>query len=477
MRNTFTTLALCFVLATSLFAQERSRRTTEGTTSGSSNTEGRRSSNGSTERRRDEPVNDTARPSTSTNTTESGRGRRTDRNNEGSRTRSTPPNNDGNGRSRRGEANNNHDTQTTPSENRERPRNNTYPSAPSQDERARGRGRDGTHPMPPPTTQPNPPNNQNTGGWNREDGRWGDRDHNRYERDRNYNNYRDRYQDRYRQYSYNNGYYHNYNNWYDSWWYNQHRSSWSHTFVFNQYVTLDGGWSSRWDSELQVRTTLRQRTNRYSRNADLEFDIERIQIYENGRYLGEVRSLPYNFSRVKASVSRNGQPRFENMIYLLGSPDEGFELMNSDFNNSYLSSWFRNRRAQIASIDLRSRRVRTTYRSQFLNDVYNDYVSIPLVPESDNYGLGYATSDWDYYDNGGYYNDSYRSNSNRNNNYDNDAIYGRAASTGENTNATRQDRAPELPRIFKQEQQEEVNAGSQNLRVNRRVEIERDNQR
>lgn len=197
-------------------------------------------------------------------------------------------------------------------------------------------------------------------------------------------------------------------NWHRPIWNDRNRSSWRSTYTFKQYVFVDDGWDYN-GSELEVRTKIRQTTNRSSYSqAYVEYEIDRIELYQDGYFLGSVTNIPRYLSRVTASVSPGGSIYFNNMTYLVGDPYAGFELINSRYTDAYyVGAMARDRSLRVGVLDLRARRVFEVRNSDFIGDgsYYNNAI-VPLVPENDDWGFGYTVAGFDYRDDWYYDRDS-----------------------------------------------------------------------
>ncbi len=191
------------------------------------------------------------------------------------------------------------------------------------------------------------------------------------------------------------------------------RRAWSPRYRYRQVVTIDAGYGGRyWDSRLDVRTTYRQRVRHATgREALLDLDIESIELYQDGRYLGRVTRIPEYLSRVQARVHRNGRITFDRDVFVVGSREVGFELVaTSRYDGYVLSDWRRGDDFDVARLDLRRNRVQRVRESRFFDPYgYSGYAPVSVLPEDErwlgDYGA-YAPStyayDDDFYDDYGY---------------------------------------------------------------------------
>lgn len=182
---------------------------------------------------------------------------------------------------------------------------------------------------------------------------------------------------------------------YDRYW----GSSWSPVLRYRQRVRVESdrryGYGS---SVLDIRTSYRQRVSGgYSSGDRVEVRIERIEVYQDGRYLGYVDyyDLPRDFDHVTATRMRNGELRLDDDLLLVGEASVGFELIRFDGNDFY-GSW--RRQYDALSLDLRrSSTRRVGYSRLFDPYAYRGYVPVSIVPDLQDDFYGY---------NGGYYGQS-----------------------------------------------------------------------
>lgn len=196
---------------------------------------------------------------------------------------------------------------------------------------------------------------------------------------------------------------------YDRYW----GSSWSPVLRYRQRVRVESdrhyGYGS---SVLDIRTSYRQRVSGgYSSGDRVEVRIERIEVYQDGRYLGYVDyyDLPRDFDHVTATRMRNGELRLDDDLLLVGEASVGFELIRFDGNDFY-GSW--RRQYDALSLDLRrSSTRRVGYSRLFDPYAYRGYVPVSIVPDlqDDFYGYngGYYGQSGSGYDQPGYSRDGY----------------------------------------------------------------------
>lgn len=182
---------------------------------------------------------------------------------------------------------------------------------------------------------------------------------------------------------------------YDRYW----GSSWSPVLRYRQRVRVES--DRRYGSSvLDIRTSYRQRTSGGYNGERVDVRIERIEVYQDGRYLGYVDyyDLPNDFDHVTATRMRNGELRLDDDLLLVGEASVGFELIRFDGNDFY-GSW--RRQYDALALDLRrSSARRVGYSRLFDPYAYRGYVPVSVVPDfqDDFYGYGQPG----YYGQGGY---------------------------------------------------------------------------
>ncbi len=196
-------------------------------------------------------------------------------------------------------------------------------------------------------------------------------------------------------------------------WEQRYRRAWSPRYRYRQVVHVESGYGrDRWTSRLEVRTTYRQRVRHASRNrAELDLDIEAVELYQDGRYLGRVNRIPNQIGRVQATVRRNGRISFNRDVFVVGSREVGFEIVATRaYDGYFLSDWRRDDDLDVARLDLRRGRAERVRYSRLLDyDGFRGYAPVSLLPEDERW-LGdygpYAVStyayDDDFYDSYGY---------------------------------------------------------------------------
>lgn len=193
-------------------------------------------------------------------------------------------------------------------------------------------------------------------------------------------------------------------------WEHRYNRGWSPMYRYRQVVHVDAGWGrhSR-RSQLDVRTHYRHRVRSASRHrADVDVYIDRIEIFDNGHYVGEVRHIPADLGRVRATMYRDGAARFDRDLFIVGDPYVGFELISTrHYGGFILNDYRRSHGFHVGVLDLRRERVRPVRRSRLFDPYdFRGFVPISLLPQDEawigDYGYGAPTRHW-YGDDDVYY--------------------------------------------------------------------------
>lgn len=179
-------------------------------------------------------------------------------------------------------------------------------------------------------------------------------------------------------------------------------------------VYVEAGWGRRHrrQAEIDVRThyyhELRSANNH---KAEVDIYIERVELYQDGRYLGEVDQIPERLSRIRATVYKDGRVSFNRDVFILGDSYTGFEMISTRYYDGHVLDSYRSSHGFRAGVlDLRQGRVNLVNYSRLFDPYdFNGYVPISLIPENESwlldYGLGSFSAnyyDWDPYYYGGY---------------------------------------------------------------------------
>ncbi|MEM6644753.1 MAG: hypothetical protein AAF730_00725 [Bacteroidota bacterium] len=168
-------------------------------------------------------------------------------------------------------------------------------------------------------------------------------------------------------------------------WQRRYRQRWRPRYTYRQTVYVEAGWGNRYrDAEVEVQTYYSQEVRRAGRNsAEVDIFIDQLDIFENGRFVGTVRDIPRELSRVRATVSRDGRVRLDRDIFIVGDSFSGFELISTRYYDGFvLDRYRRNDGYRVGEVDLFRERVFTKRRSElFRPNDFNGFVPISILPE------------------------------------------------------------------------------------------------
>ena len=211
-------------------------------------------------------------------------------------------------------------------------------------------------------------------------------------------------------------------------WQNRYYRNWNPHYRYKQVVYVNVGHGTRYRrARVDVRTEYQQEV-RYADNNKAVIDIylEKIEVYENGYFCGEVYRIPDHLSHIEATVYRNGEVVYDRDVFILGDPEVGFEMISTRHYGGYvLDHYDRSHGYEVGKLDFRRKRVYSRSYSR-LFDPYgrNGFVPISLLPEERHvadfgydsvsynyynddydpyYGGSYDDDYYDYYDDGSYY--------------------------------------------------------------------------
>lgn len=181
-------------------------------------------------------------------------------------------------------------------------------------------------------------------------------------------------------------------------------------YVYKQVVYVDAAYGGRrYDHRLDVRTRLYQRIRDVDRNSvTVDLEIEGLEIYDRGRFVGEVNRIPSNLGTIRATIYRNGRIAFDRMVYLVGDPQVGFEMISTRHYDGFVyNNYRRDHGLRVGRVDLwRGRVVRTSHSRLFDPQGFNGFAPISLLPDDDYwvdrawsaaYGDYYGDRDYDRY--------------------------------------------------------------------------------
>ncbi|MFQ5569332.1 MAG: hypothetical protein ACE5G0_06630 [Rhodothermales bacterium] len=209
-------------------------------------------------------------------------------------------------------------------------------------------------------------------------------------------------------------------------WMHRHRHGWKPRYQYRQVIYVDAGWGRSYhQAQIDVRTYYYHELRSATANrADVDIYIEKIELYENGRFIGEVHNIPKRLSRIQATVYRDGQVSFDRDVFIVGDTYRGFELISTRYYDDFvLNAYNRSHGMRVGVVDLQRGRVVSSSHS-YLFDPYDfqGYVPVSLLPEDRSWLLDYGNGSFSgaYYEYDPYYYGGY---SDYGNEYD-DPYYG-----------------------------------------------------
>lgn len=270
-------------------------------------------------------------------------------------------------------------------------------------------------------------------------------------------------------------------------WEVRYNRGWSPRYVYRQVIRTDDGFGWRNDRFLEIRTTYRQRVLGASpRAADVEVRIERLEIFEDGYYLGRITRFPSRFSQIQARLDRSGRISFDGDLSIVGNSEVGFELVRTRHYGGFVySHWRRGHELDVARVDLRRNRIEGVRWSRLFDPYGRDgFPPFSILPDNNDwlldfgpYGLSSSVYDsrfddpWGYSQNDGYF---YGSRDNRNAYPQFDQPYAlddqQAGFSQQDQNGT----SPGIPPRMQQQNEEVLSAPSgQQFRIQREREVQR----
>ena len=191
-------------------------------------------------------------------------------------------------------------------------------------------------------------------------------------------------------------------------WVIRYERHWRPRYRYRQVVyveTVVNGRRNR--AEVEVETVYSHRLIYANDNfAEVDVEIERLEIYQGGRYLGAVDRIPTALSQMTATVYRNGDVFFDRETFLLGDTYSGLELLSTQAYDGYVLDAYHHRDGyRVGQVDLRRGRVVEKRSSRlFRPDRVDGHVPISLLPNDEgwlwDYGadaISAAVDDYDWY--------------------------------------------------------------------------------
>jgi hypothetical protein len=168
------------------------------------------------------------------------------------------------------------------------------------------------------------------------------------------------------------------------WQYRYHRH-WEPHYRYRQVVYVEVGWGRhRRTIDIDVRTRYHQRVRHANgRYAEVDIYIDAIELYRNGRFMGEVNRIPDELSHIVATVYRDGEVMFDRDVFLVGDPEVGFEMISTRHYDGYVLDRYRDGHGyRVGSLSLRRQRVYMRSYSRLFDPYrFNGYAPISLLPD------------------------------------------------------------------------------------------------
>ena len=179
------------------------------------------------------------------------------------------------------------------------------------------------------------------------------------------------------------------------------RRRWAPRYRYRQVVYIEANWGyGHRQSRIDVRTVYRHNVRYASANrAEVDIYIDRIELYEDGRFLGDVYNIPTGMSQITATINRNGRITFNRDVFLVGDPFTGFEMVSTRHYDSFILNAFSVSHGYRAGVlNLRSGRVVEAGRSRFMEtSQFAGYVPISLLPEDTSWLFDFGNESYSGY--------------------------------------------------------------------------------
>lgn len=201
-------------------------------------------------------------------------------------------------------------------------------------------------------------------------------------------------------------------------WQNRYYRKWKPHYRYKQVVYVNiGSHKKYYRSRIDVRTDYHQEV-RYAdhQKAVVDIYLDRIEVYKDGYFYGEVYRIPDHLSHIEATIYRNGDIVYDKDVFLVGDPQVGFEMISTRNYDGYILDYYdRSHGYKVGKLDFRRGRVYSRRSSRLFDPYgYNTHAPISLLPE-DRYlaDYGYDSVSYNYYDDnhdpyyGGSYDDDY----------------------------------------------------------------------
>jgi hypothetical protein len=191
-------------------------------------------------------------------------------------------------------------------------------------------------------------------------------------------------------------------------WLVRYERHWAPRYRYRQVIRVEVYHDGRRDwSNVEVETYYRHSVRRATADwAEIDIEIDQIDVYDGNRYLGYVDRLPGDLKKIRATVYRNGDIRFDREVFLVGDPFVGFEVISTRHYDGWAQDNYRPDDGYRAGrVDLGRHRVQPIRRSRLWDPYrYTGVVPVSLLPDQQgwlwDYGveaLSAVYDDYDYY--------------------------------------------------------------------------------
>ncbi len=183
-------------------------------------------------------------------------------------------------------------------------------------------------------------------------------------------------------------------------WVHRYHRHWVPRYRYRQVVYVDAGWGHRTRrSKIDVQTYYRHSVL-YANDdyARIDVEIEKVEFYRDGRYLGEAHRFPRSLSHVEATLYNNGEVQFDRDLFVIGAPTVGFEMVSTQSYDGNAAELYR--RSDVISagrVDLNRGRVEPIrYSRLFDPGAFDGYVPISLLPDDASWLSDYDDDEISY---------------------------------------------------------------------------------
>jgi len=189
-------------------------------------------------------------------------------------------------------------------------------------------------------------------------------------------------------------------------WLIRYERRWAPRYRYRQVIRVEVYHDGRRDwSDVEVETFYRHTVRRATADwAEIDIEIDQIDVYDGNRYLGYVDRLPAELRTIRATVYRNGEINFDREVFLVGDPRIGFEVVSTRRYDGWVQDYYRSEDGYRAGrVDLRRHRVHRIRRSRLWSPYrYTGVVPVSLLPDQQgwlwDYGIEALSAADDNYD-------------------------------------------------------------------------------